>query len=288
MNQNLIKICKIDDEIFKNWELRYIDIPKDGKFKKLIEKKINNNRPSFRHSSSTFSYSELLINQRGRTEVEPRIISNIFDFISPPSSSPLLPNVSLLDKKLCFVRNNKIIFKDANMNYGFGINKNKYSGYSFNQSTEDFISNLCYAKLKDYNQSAKMFGWGSIKKEMFESNKQFNINKIKLEYTSPKTNTVINYIELYAPNGKKLKFLLDDVEIITPDFKKLTKGYNEPLIRTKQPNAKVKVIKKSRLPYGTIATIKNTIKQGNVKYFKIITDDKKEHLIESKKIKVIA
>jgi len=288
MNQNLIKICKIDDEIFKNWELRYIDIPNDGKFKKLIEKKINNNRPSFRHSSYTFSYSELLINQRGRTEVEPRIISNIFDFISPPSSSPLLPNVSLLDKKLCFVRNNKIIFKDANMNYGFGINKNKYSGYSFNQSTEDFISNLCYAKLKDYNQSAKMFGWGSIKKEMFESNKQFNINKIKLEYTSPKTNTVINYIELYAPNGKKLKFLLDDVEIITPDFKKLTKGYNEPLIRTKQPNAKVKVIKKSRLPYGTIATIKNTIKQGNVKYFKIITDDKKEHLIESKKIKVIA
>lgn len=188
---------------------------------------------------------------------------------------------------LCLYNNSKSIYKD-NMSYAFKLIKNERYIPSSTISTEKIISELCYAKLKNYTESGSIFGWTPTKKEMFESGALFNINKIKLDYESPKTGTIINYIELAVPNGKNLKFLLDEVEIITPDIEKLTKGYNEPIKRTKEERAHIKVVKKHNLPYGTKAVIINSFKQGNSRYCKIMTSDKKLHLIESKKIKVIA
>lgn len=321
MNETLLDICGIEKFFKENesWKLRYVNLTdKKEPVKKKISKKIERVSYEWQPVRSTFTVTgntilpnsgiEFQINSgtpgglTGTADwLHSDVIQNAFENFSRTLAQTeggtsyfdtvydnIKPKEKAVKPTLCLVYNDKFIYKNDKMSYNFKVDKNQYVPYTSSISQEAFLSELCYVKLKDYTQSAAIFGWGAVKKEMFESGNLFNINKVRLGYVSSKAKSTINCIEVVAPNGKNLKFLLDEVEIITPNVKELIKGYNEPINRSKEVNAKVKIIKKSKLPYGTVAKIVSNFKQGNSKYCKIVTPDKKEHLIESKKLKVIA
>lgn len=161
--------------------------------------------------------------------------------------------------------------------------------YSKINKIEHNFMYFTFVKVKDYKLSALLFGHSNIKSTMMEGKALYNITKICPEY-SCKDGKIRNIFEVESPNGKNLKFVLEDIEIVYLNIDKLTKGYTLPLDRTIKKESKVKIYKKNDagLPYGTMAIVDNLKRAGNIKYVEIITENNKKYLIKQNKIRVIA
>lgn len=121
---------------------------------------------------------------------------------------------------------------------------------------EQIIIAMCFAKITGYVDSAALFGYKPTKLKMCESKQLFNIVGIHEGFLCKKDGQNRDIIELLDDEtGKRMKFLLSDVEIIFPDIKQLTKGYNLP---------KSRVIKK-----GVTAIVKDDRKTGFKKNDKV-------------------
>lgn len=129
-----------------------------------------------------------------------------------------------------YINDNKfiILFEDGKYKIKNGkyiVNYQNYDSFTY------IINNFLKFKIKDYQLSSNIFGYKKTKKEMFESNKQYEIENFYEDFTCKKDNVVRNIVEIF--NGEKvLKFVLDDIEIIYPDIDKLLKGFQPKKDRT--------------------------------------------------------
>lgn len=101
------------------------------------------------------------------------------------------------------------------------------------------IQQLAKFKLTNYEKSVELFGYGNIKKQMFESNKLFDIHNIIMDYKAKKDGLLHDVIELKTED-KNLKFSLSDGEFIFPNLN----GYNVPKDKTVTFNNKSKYLNK--------------------------------------------
>lgn len=204
--------------------------------------------------------------------------------------NPYQKHVGTIIVPVLYSRNKTLyISKDDNDKFILGNCKNIETYGLKSYKDEEIFQHMSLVKIKDYKLSSSFYGHSIMKRTMFESNNLFNMTKIYPLRTC-KDGTIRDVVELKSLNGKNLKFVLDDVEIIYPNVEKITKGYNFPIDRTIRKECKVKVYKKNaaRLSYGTVAKVSNLVNAGNIKYAEIITRDNKKHLVERNKIKVIS
>lgn len=154
---------------------------------------------------------------------------------------------------------------------------------------EQIISSMCFAKVTSFMGSAAFFGYKPTKSKMFESKQLFNIVDIHEGFMCKKDGQNRDIVELLDDeSGKKMKFLLSDVEIVYPDLKSLTKGYNIPKSRTikKGITATIKDDRKTGFKKNDKVKVIETTKVGGKKYAVIQVNDTIKR-IPSCKLKVI-
>lgn len=125
----------------------------------------------------------------------------------------------------------------------------------------DILKTICFAKVKGYERSGKLFGYLANKKAMYNSSldlldennkikekgKLFNIVDIQGNYTCKKDKEKRDIIILKGNNQKSLKFLLEDIELVYPNINKYLKGYKEPKSQVKKVGAEVRILDKTGL-----------------------------------------
>lgn len=187
--------------------------------------------------------------------------------------------------------------------YSFGIRKegNKFITSKVVNNRNVFseppllnIERLCFVKIKDTIESAKIFGYGTLKKNMLVSGECFSINNILPSFKCVKDGEVRDIVEVIN-QGKNFKFVLSDLEFIYPDYKALLKGYTPPKDRKIKNNTDVllKDNKHIALPRNTKVRVLaiNKINSGNSRtapreYCKVVHNNK-EYFILKNKLKVI-
>jgi len=193
------------------------------------------------------------------------------------------------------------------------------SGFS-NFISRDNITNIAFLKLKGYEQSANLFKYGPLKKEMYETNsydeiynkelskgksedlakklaiqanhKKYNFNEILIDYKTKEDGIIRNLVTVISNTGRAVKFVINEVEFVFPDFNKILKGYTPAKDRTIEKGKKF-IVKNNKgfksLPVGVEGVIKKVSEvktSRNNRYLTAIIDNK-EYTLTKKNIKII-
>lgn len=179
----------------------------------------------------------------------------------------------------------------------------KYKDYTIMQITkskEAFFYNIAKVKIKQNPiESIKVFKNKNKKLDMWEKsvmeNKTYNIADYFHQYTCKQDNIIRNIILVQSPDGKNLKFVDTDVEIILPDFNdiyKQIKNYNIPKNKSVQLGSRIKLknYKKSKFLKSDSLFVCEIYKAGIKNYAKIKKDfdiDNKFEMVNINNLKVI-
>lgn len=175
--------------------------------------------------------------------------------------------------------------------------------YSINYSIQsiDKIKQLAFVKIKSYKESSRLFGYGKIKKEMFEKSQDiikdngfgvqktikgelFIIDSILQEFTCKKDKSIRDIFQIKY-NGKNLKFAATDLELIYPEIDQIIKGFNNKKDRTIRKNSNV-LIKTKNKNKITGVVVERLEQIGYMKFSKVKIGDK-IRIFNNKKLKVI-
>lgn len=155
----------------------------------------------------------------------------------------------------------------------------------------DEIKELCFVKIKSYEESGKIFGYSNVKRKMMNEGLNYTIFNILPDFVCKKDEVKRDIVEVTV-NDKNIKFLIDDLEFIFPDTELLTKGYTAPKDRTIKTGTKIQVTnnKGNRgLVIGSRGTVVNVTKlksKRNQMYLEVNINNNVQQLIK-KNIKII-
>lgn len=164
----------------------------------------------------------------------------------------------------------------------FDINSSKSTTKRSNLLTS--IKDIVFVKIKAYEESAKIFRYGKLKKKMFESNSLFVINDILIDYTCKEDSLIRDVVEVIH-EGRSYKFIGAELEFIYPDVSQLTKGFSLPKDRKIRTGITAKVIDNRGLniPKNSKVTVGENLFKD---YFKV-SFDKKDYKVRKQQLKVI-
>lgn len=146
------------------------------------------------------------------------------------------------------------------------------------------IKAFAFVKVTKYDQSATLFGYSGVKKQMFESGEMFNIADILIDFKCKKDDLIRDVVEI-CYNNKTYKFLGEELEFIYPNLEDFIKGYSLPKDRTVKSGivAKVTNDKDTKLTKNdTVKVIRKVFKD----YFEVDKEGKK-YLIRKKQLRVV-
>lgn len=226
-------------------------------------------------------------------------------------------NKNIINVKHSYYNNNKFTLitfpysknKLSNLALKIDIDNYKYElmnhsvNYLINYSitSDEKIKQLAYVKIKSYKESSRLFGYGKIKKEMYEKSLDlvkdngFGIQKIQKgelfiidailpDFTCKKDKSIKDIFQIKY-NGKNLKFVSTDLELVYPDIKSIIKGFNDRKDRTvrKNSNVLIKTKDKSKI---TGVVVERLEPIGYMKFSKVKIGDQVK-IFNNKKLKVI-
>lgn len=146
------------------------------------------------------------------------------------------------------------------------------------------IKAFAFVKVTKYDQSAALFGYSGVKKQMFESGEVYSIADILIDFKCKKDDLIRDVVEI-CYNNKTYKFLGEELEFVFPNLEEFTKGYQLPKDRVVRVGSVAKVTndKDTKLTKNdTVKVIKKVFKD----YFEVDKDNKK-YLIRKKQLKVV-
>lgn len=164
------------------------------------------------------------------------------------------------------------------------INLNELTSKPSKATVFGQIKNTAFVKIKAYDQSAKIFRYGKLKKTMFESNALFTIKDILLDYTCKEDGLVRDIVEISYEN-RSYKFVGEELEFIYPDIANFTKGFTLPKDRVVKAGVTAKLVdnRGTRIPKNTKVSVGSNI----FKDYYHINIDKKEYIVRKQQLKVI-
>ncbi len=169
---------------------------------------------------------------------------------------------------------------------------NRYSNLSL-----DYLYNIkktCFVKVISCKESAEVFGYNTLKKNMLSSEANYTITNILPSFTCAKDSVVRDVVEVNY-EGRNFKFVLKDLAFIYPNTEMLLKGYIAPKNRTISTDSivKLKDNRHTSLPKNTtfkVAAINRVTPASRIskarEYCKIVHNNK-EYFILKNKFKVI-
>ena len=169
---------------------------------------------------------------------------------------------------------------------------NRYTNHS-----PDYLDNIkktCFVKVISCKESAEVFGYNTLKKNMLSSGANYTITNILPSFTCAKDSVIRDVVEVNY-EGRNFKFVLKDLEFIYPNTDMLLKGYIAPKNRTISTDSivKLKDNRRTNLPKNTtfkVAAINRVTTASKIskarEYCKIVHNNK-EYFILKNKFKVI-
>jgi hypothetical protein len=159
---------------------------------------------------------------------------------------------------------------------------------TFLRDMHETIKQIAFVRVKSYELSTKVFGIGKAKKAMYESKELFKIHEILETFTCKKDKVARDVVEVCAPDGRNIKFVMSDLEFMYPNVEQLLKGFSPPKDREIRRGSNVFVIRKNKqkLPYKTLGVVQDFRKLGALTYA-VIKTDKGVFNIDKHKLRVV-
>lgn len=180
-----------------------------------------------------------------------------------PKSDPGRRIVMLYSKRMKFG-----IIRDDKLKKYIRVNTNDYAMMSSYAESIRIYCEFALVRIKDYKSSAEVFKIKKLKKDMCESEELFSLNNILEGYTCGLDQMVRDIVEVRSPDGRNIKFVLSDIELVLPNIADMMKGYNPPKDRRIMRGSTVKIRKKNHLGLacGIRGIVKDTMSAGSRAY----------------------
>lgn len=180
----------------------------------------------------------------------------------------------------------KLTFKDNSFSNIDVEDLAKYSDIVNNRKS--LFCSLALVKITSCEESIRLFGYKNIKLEMLNTKELYNVVDIIPAFKCKLDSKVRNVVVIKSNQGKAYKFLMSEIEVFLPDYKKLLKSITTPKIREFKKGSSALVINSKRTSLALRAKVKvlGVEKVGGKEYASIVFEDK-THVINRKQLRVI-